>query len=152
MTFMKTYGGWIATGILVAVILYLIFRPVPTFNNSEAIKTIDSLRYDNNRLKTALQTTEKRLIPKVDSLNKASDSLKKQDSIKSEKINYILKRESATVAEYNRLKSEGKPTDSICDAAMKQKPIDSAITSTDEATCKERGSQSGGAQAPSPPF
>ena len=51
---MKASYAWILLGVAIAVILYLIFRPLPVIDNKQAIKTIDSLKKENDLFRASL--------------------------------------------------------------------------------------------------
>jgi len=51
---MKPAIPWILVGISIAVILYLVFRPVPVINNKDLIHKIDSMGNDNALLRKSL--------------------------------------------------------------------------------------------------
>jgi hypothetical protein len=51
---MKASYAWILLGIAIAVILYLVFRPLPVIDNKQAIKTLDSLKKENDLFRSSL--------------------------------------------------------------------------------------------------
>ena len=113
---------WILLGL---VILWLILRPAKAPDNSRAEATIDSLLKVNLSLRKALNTTESVYQPKIDSLQKASDSLGIQGSVLSDKIDNLLE-ENSRIRQAYEIAMGSSPIDSICDIAMKRMPIDSA--------------------------
>jgi hypothetical protein len=118
---------WILLVIGICVIIWLIFRPVPSTDNKQALHTIDSLTQENLAYKHALNATEATYKPKIDSLVNISVSVGLDNDILSGKITDLLNTNSKLSENYEILRNSGQPIDSICELAMRRIPIDSAI-------------------------
>jgi|GEM_PF-4549131 hypothetical protein len=71
----NSWLGWLLSGILICILLWLLFRPAPTTDNTAALKTIDSLTTENVRLRKIMEGTVDREKPQIDSVLKLNDSL-----------------------------------------------------------------------------
>lgn len=125
--FISKYGGWILATIFGMILIYLIFRPVPTFDNGAAIKVIDSLSKDNAALRIALRETEKVKGKAIDSLTKASDSLGDRGIVLQDKLEAAVDKaySLAKQYEYYKLHNDKVSSDSACNLLAKQVILDS---------------------------
>lgn len=121
--FIGKYGGWILTGLLAAVIIYLLFfRPVPNTDNAAAYRKIDSLTADRDQAKTLLfnyayeatiretdlQIKNKTLLTQNDFLKLKNDATGQSNVSLAKQVQYY--REHQDTAAY----------DSSCDLLAKQ--------------------------------
>lgn len=72
---MKASYAWILLGVAIAVILYLVFRPIPVINNKDLIRKVDSLGNDNTLLRKSLAAEFFNFSHFKDSSTKVIDSL-----------------------------------------------------------------------------
>lgn len=71
----NTWLAWLLLGVAVVILLWLVFRPAPSTDNSALIKSRDSLLVINKGLRKTLQQTVNLKQPQIDSLLKLNDSL-----------------------------------------------------------------------------
>jgi hypothetical protein len=72
---LKSGLPWILLGIAIAVILYLVFRPLPVINNKDQIKQIETLTDANNLLRKSLNAEFFNFSSYKDSTTHVIDSL-----------------------------------------------------------------------------
>jgi len=132
MTFIKTYLGWIISGLLLGVIIYLLFRPVPVPDNHILQNRVDSLAKVDNAKDSALMALQARLTPKDDSLTKLVADLQDQAALNvnimdgHEEIIYSLSKQ----VQYYKAKEDRGAYDSACDLLAKKVISDSLIVRT----------------------
>lgn len=129
--FIKQYGGWIVTGLLAAVILYLVFRKVPVNDNAQAFKTIDSLTVINKSLNGQLTNfayqygmNQLELTHQKDSLLAQNDFLKLRGDAA-----YQSNQSLAKQVQYYRVHKDTIAYDSACDRLALQVINDSVVLS-----------------------
>lgn len=126
---LKQYGGWILSGLLIGVILYLIFRPVPVIDNSAEIKTIDSLKVIVKAKDDALVDISYRANIEIGTLkNDLGLLLAKNDVLKFRfDVNYDEKLSLANQVKYYEAHKDTAAFDSACDL-LATKVINDSVT------------------------
>jgi hypothetical protein len=115
--FIKQYGAWILVGLMSALILYLIFRPVPVNDNSAAFKTIDSLNSINKGLRNQLTNFAYQFSIESEGLKLKNDTLiAKNDILKFKNdVAYDQNYSLAKQIQYYEAHQDTASYDSACD-------------------------------------
>ena len=127
----NTWLAWVLVGILLLMLLYVLFRPAPSIDNSAAQKTIDSLISVNIRLRNINNISDSTKQVAIDSLAKLSDDLADQAVEDRDHIDALNSTNTTLYNDYQYAKAhkDAPRVDSLCDIVVAKMKIDSAIVS-----------------------
>jgi hypothetical protein len=123
---MKASYAWILLGIAIAVILYLVFRPLPVINNKDQIHRIDSLNNDNNILRKSLTAEFFNFSHFKDSSTKVIDSLIERNHVLNIDTR-ALQQDKQILAEQILNHNPGESIDTPCIELAKKVIADSSV-------------------------